>query len=99
LIPSDHRSGRNVTTGASVLADLSGAVDYAPQQTQIAADSGIRIFATSVGAGADQSLMQQIADIPAGEHFHAEGSNDEYSQQLESVFQRLGGTRLVESVE
>jgi hypothetical protein len=43
--------------------------------------------------------MQQIADIGAGEHFHAEGSIDQYSQQLESIFQRLGGTRPVELVE
>ena len=42
--------------------------------------------------------MQEIADIGHGEHFHAEGSMEQYSQRLASIFQRLGGKRPVELI-
>ena len=49
--------------------------------------------------GANQSLMSRIADIGQGEHFHAEGSTEEYSVELEQTFRRLGGTRPVEVIQ
>jgi hypothetical protein len=39
--------------------------------------------------------MQQIAQIGGGEHFHAEGTIEQYSAQLDSIFQKLGGKRPV----
>jgi Mg-chelatase subunit ChlD len=71
---------------------------YALNRAQAAADQGIYLFAVSVGSESNQSLMQQIADIGHGEHFHAEGSIEEYSQQLADIFIRLGGTRPVELI-
>jgi len=78
--------------------DVSGGNAYALDRAQAAADLGIYIFAVSVGAEGNQSLMQQIADIGHGEHFHAEGSIEEYSAQLAEIFRRLGGTRPVELI-
>ena len=71
---------------------------YATDQAQEAADAGMRIYTVSVGSGADQPIMQQIAEIGHGEHFHAEGSIEEYSAQLDTIFAKLGGTRPVELI-
>jgi len=76
-----------------------GAAGYALQQAEIAADQGFKIFCVSVGANSDQGLMQQIADIGHGEHFHAEGSIDQYSDDLAEIFRQLGGKRPVELIE
>ncbi len=80
------------------VGDEAGGNAYSLDRAQAAADLGIYIFAVSVGAESNEGLMQQIADIGHGEHFHAEGSIDEYSQQLEDIFRRLGGTRPVELI-
>lgn len=88
----------NVTeTGQA--GNTSGGSAYAVAQAQVAADLGFRIFAVSVGSGANLSLMDEIADIGLGEHFHAEGSIEEYSAQLSEIFRRLGGTRPVELIQ
>ncbi|MFQ5414436.1 MAG: VWA domain-containing protein [Phycisphaerae bacterium] len=78
--------------------DLEGGAAYALSQAYAAADAGIHVFAVSVGADANQALMQQIADVASGEHFHAEGSVEEYSAQLAEIFQTLAGTRPVELI-
>jgi len=65
----------------------------------VAADAGIRIFAVSVGAGANTSLMQQIADLASGEHFQAQGSIQEYSAQLDQIFYTIGGLRPVQLIK
>ena len=64
-----------------------------------ARDQGVRIYAISVGANADQELMGEVAEIGDGEHFHAEGSIDTYAAELESIFQKLGGKRPVVLIE
>jgi Flp pilus assembly protein TadG len=76
----------------------SGGNAYALERAQAAAEQGIHIFAVSVGAESNQSLMQQIADIGNGEWFHAGGSIEEYSAELADIFIRLGGTRPVELI-
>ena len=77
----------------------AGGSAYTTAQAQIAADQGIRIFTVSVGSAGDQVLMQEVADIGSGEMFHAEGSIDEYSAQLDAIFQELGGRRPVELIQ
>lgn len=79
--------------------DESGGNAYAIAQAQAAAALGIRIFAVSVGADSNADLMEQIADIGSGEHFHAEGSIEEYSAQLAEIFGRLAGRRPVELIQ
>jgi hypothetical protein len=59
---------------------------------------GIRIYTISVGVNADSDLMQQIASIGAGEHFHAEGSIEAYQAQLQDIFEDLGGKRPVQLI-
>ncbi|MCP4251179.1 MAG: VWA domain-containing protein, partial [bacterium] len=79
--------------------NTSGAKDYALEQARRAADEGITIMSVSIGQDADQSIMQEIADLGYGLHFHAEGSIEEYSEQLADIFTQIGGRRVVELIE
>lgn len=66
---------------------------------QIAANAGIQIYTVSVGGDADPELMAQIAQITGGQHFHAEGTPEEYRDQLEMIFRTLGGRRPVALIQ
>jgi hypothetical protein len=91
--------GKANVNEAGETGDYDGGEAYALAQAQAAANQGIRIFAVSVGADADSDFMSQIADIGNGEHFHAEGSIQEYSEQLAEIFGRLAGRRAVELIQ
>ena len=80
-------------------SSTSGGAAYALAMAQKAADLGIKIFAVSVGVGADQDLMKQIASIGNGEHFHAEGSIEDYSAGLADIFSTIGVRRSVTLIE
>jgi len=79
--------------------DFAGGRAYAVQSAHTAAEQGIRIFAVSVGAWCDLSVMDEIAAIGSGQHFHAEGSIEDYSEQLDDIFVQLGGQRPVELIK
>ena len=79
--------------------NVSGAKAHALTQAQRAADLGMRILAISVGQGADQDLMEQIANAAGGIHFHAEGEIDEYTAQMLDIFKQIGGARTVGLIE
>ncbi len=64
-----------------------------------ARNQGIRIYTVSVGVDADKNLMEQVAEIGDGEWFHAEGSIDQYSEELTRIFRDLGGKRPVVLIE
>ncbi|UCE60833.1 MAG: VWA domain-containing protein [Phycisphaerales bacterium] len=89
----------NANIDASGRYSTEGAATYALEQAGMTAGDGIRIFAVSVGAGANTSLMSEIADIGGGERFHAEGSIDQYSAQLSAIFQRFVSKRPVELIQ
>lgn len=73
---------------------------WAEANARVAADLGMRIYSITVGANADQSFMASIAeDIGHGEHFHAEGSIEQYTEQLRTIFGTLGGRRPVRLIE
>ena len=76
-----------------------GGTKYTLEQANRVAVFGYRIFAVSAGVSANQSLMQEIADIASGEHFRAEGTIDQYSDRLAEIFRRLGGKRPVELIQ
>ncbi|MCB9850840.1 MAG: VWA domain-containing protein [Phycisphaerales bacterium] len=81
-----------------VTGDNNGGRAYAEAQAAQAVSDGIRIFSVSVGVAADVDLMDLIAGMGSGTHFHAEGAIDTYSAQLEAIFQSLGGARPVELI-
>ena len=70
-----------------------GGEQYARAQAEIATGLGLRIFAVSVGSGTNLAFMDELAEMSNGEHFHAEGSIEEYSEQLSDILQQLGGGR------
>ncbi len=79
--------------------DAAGGRAYAIKEARRAASLGMTVFAISVGAGADQGVMKEIADITGGVHFHAEGSIEKYSEQLRDIFTEIGSRRAVELIE
>lgn len=87
----------NVAANGAVGDEYQGAL-YARNAAAAAVAAGIRIFTVSVGSDADQLLMSDIAQTGSGTHFHAEGSIDTYSAQLEAIFNTLGGGRPVELI-
>jgi hypothetical protein len=91
--------GRANVTASGSTGDYTGGREYARAQASLAVSEGIRIFAVSVGAGADTALMEELATMGSGTHFHAEGSIETYSQQLEAIFRTLGGSRPVELIQ
>lgn len=55
----------------------------------------IKILTISLGADADTSLMQQVADITGGEHFNVPGGSSiaAVQDQLEIVFRKIANSR------
>ena len=96
ILLTDGWANVNVNGGAG---DYVGGEAYARNMVSQAASLGIRVFAVSVGSDADTSLMEDLAQMGSGEHFHAEGSISNYSSQLEQIFATLGGTRPVELIQ
>ena len=91
--PNIDENGNYVGNGAAA------AMDYGRAQAQRAADLNMRIYTVSVGQDADQPFMAELATIGRGQHFHAEGTPEEYSAQLDAIFRTLGGKRPVALIE
>jgi Mg-chelatase subunit ChlD len=64
---------------------------FALEQAQMAADKACRITTISLGREADTELMQQIADMTGGIHFHIPTGNsiDALKESLKEVFRRI----------
>lgn len=62
---------------------------YAIDMANYALANEIRVYTISLGNGADEDLMQQIADMTGGEHFIAGGSALELSAALTDAFLRV----------
>lgn len=62
-------------------------------------DKGITVYTISVGSNADTGLMAEIAEATGGFHFHTEGTVDNYTAELQTIFRRLGSERTVMLIE
>jgi len=71
----------------------------AARDAHLAHPQRIRIYCVSVGVDSDQELMEQVAQIGQGEHFHAGGDVESYREQLQQIFRDLGGRRSVVLME
>lgn len=90
-------AARNVLQGAGarpnalkfmvVLTDGQYTEDDPLVAGQIAADAGIVIYTITFSPGANQTHMQQLANIGNGQHYHADNPGE-----LDSAFRDLGGT-------
>lgn len=92
-VPNVDESGAWVGDGAA------SAMQYCRDQAQAAMEEGITIHCISVGSYADRAILQEIAHITGGEEFQAAGTPDEYKEELENIFRRLGGARPVQLIE
>ncbi len=74
---------------------------YLLEQAQLAADAKYPVVTISLGAGADQSIMQRVSDVTGGLHFNIPGgqSVEEYEEQLKEVFRQIASHRPLKLVE
>ena len=70
-------------------------VGFAQDQADLCFAAGIKILTVSLGLGADQVLMQDLADRTGGEHFNVPGGGTiaEYEADLMAVFQEIAADR------
>ncbi|MFV2065723.1 MAG: VWA domain-containing protein [Pirellulales bacterium] len=82
-------------------SDTNTARQYALDEAQLAADSRFPIVTISLGAAADTSLMQQIADITSGAHFNIPGGQavSSYEEGLRNVFRAIADDRPLKLVK
>lgn len=77
------------------------AVQLVRDEAQLAAQLGFRIMTISLGAGADTQLMQEVADVTRGKHFHIPGGQTpkEYQKQLKDAFRQIAAARALRLVD
>lgn len=65
------------------------------QEAKLAADNKIKIMTISMGALADASLMQQVADMTKGIHFNVPGGSNisQYEAQMQAAFRDIAASR------
>jgi len=78
-----------------------GARQYVLSEAQLAAARRYPIVTISLGAGADTSLMQQVAELTESTHFVVPGNQtvEEYSEDLKQVFHDIAGQRPLQLVK
>jgi hypothetical protein len=85
------------------LANLPGSdpSGYLLQQAQLCADARYPVITISLGAGADTSIMQQVADITGGAHFNVPGGATvgAYDEQLRDTFRQIADSRPLKIVK
>ena len=81
----------------------SAANDYVLDEAELCAQDSRKyeIFAISMGAAADATIMQQAADITEGTHFNVPGGSDQddYYQQLYDTFEDIAKARPLKLVK
>ena len=75
--------------------NISVAEQYVLDEAAAAAGLKYPIVTVSLGAGADTSLMQQVADITTGIHFNVPGGQTvaQYTADLRETFQKIAARR------
>lgn len=90
----------NVDENGRYVGDSAPAArDWAVSQAELARDRGMKVYTIGVGSDADDVLMTEIASLAHGQYFKAEGTPDEYADQLQMIFRTLGGQRPVALIE
>jgi Mg-chelatase subunit ChlD len=74
---------------------------YVLDEAQLAADAGFPIVTISLGAGADEGIMQEVADLTGGVHFNIPGGQgvDSYEEELKDVFRKIADHRPLKLVK
>ncbi len=78
----------------------SSGASYARQAAEHAISLGIQIYTITLGSSANQSLMEEIAEIGKGIHYHVPTLDvEQYEDDLKDVFRTLGGKRPVRLIQ
>ncbi len=82
-------------------SSTSAAKQFVLDEAQLAANDGYPVVTISLGADADQALMQQVADITGGIHFNIPGGQSvaEYEEDLKDVFKQIADHRPLKLVQ
>jgi Flp pilus assembly protein TadG len=94
--PSVHKLMVLMTDGLpNRPSNTTTATNLVISEANAAKAAGIEILTISLGASADTSLMQQVADITKGVHFNVPGgaSMADYASQLQVVFRKIADSR------
>ncbi len=81
--------------------NISGAYNSVLAEAQAAADHNIPVVAISLGAGADTSLMESVAEITKSRHFNIPGGQSvaDYREGLFEVFRQIADSRPLKLVK
>ncbi len=81
--------------------DTSGADAYVMSEAQKCLDNKYPVVTVSLGAGADTSIMEAVAELTNGTHFNVPGgqSVDDYSEDLQEVFHDIASDRPLKIVQ
>ncbi len=79
----------------------SGADAYVMSEAQECLDRKYPVVTVSLGAGADTSIMEAVAELTNGTHFNVPGgqSVDDYSEDLQEVFHNIASDRPLKIVQ
>jgi len=96
----------NVDSGNNYVGNNApGAISWALDRADTAKDQGMTVYVVGVGADVNPSLLQDIASAPEN-YFFADSAPDPnnngqplYVQQLQQIFQTLGGKRPVRLIQ
>lgn len=74
---------------------IFGAKNAAINEANAAKNAGIPVYTISLGAEADEQLMQQIANITGGVHFRVPVGKtpDQYEEDLKDIFRAIAADR------
>ncbi len=75
--------------------------NFALDEAYLAKAANIKIMTISLGTGADEDLMQDIANISGGKHFNVPGGQGvaQYVEELQQVFGEIAADRPLKIVE
>lgn len=81
--------------------DTTTGKNYAISEATTAANAGYPIVTVSLGAAADENLMQSIADLSGGIHFNVPGGQAvaDYEEDLKDVFRQIADDRPLKLVK
>ncbi len=93
IVMTDGQANEPTSTAVAKAAVLT--------EANSAAAARIKILTISLGAGADTSLMQQVADITGGVHFNVPGGSNiaTVRAQLQEVFRQIASSRPLRLVD
>lgn len=100
--PKAYRTIVLLTDGlANLTSTGESPKDFVRAEADLCADSNIKVITISLGAGADTSLMQEVADATGGIHYNVPGGTkiSDVADQVRNVFGIIAADRPLKLIE